>query len=163
MKQKRRIRLLLAAADPAYLYRLVGKITAGKDMMVEASAHTGRGAVKKLAMAQPDMVLLEFGMCGTSQIRMMKQACPTAHLILLTNGKESRLGLAAAVAEGVDGVLRKNAPCQKVLASIRKVYKGGKCLPRGLGNPEAMKRPRQKVARTAAGSVRSASLRRPAT
>ena len=126
---KRGIKILLAAGDPGYLYRLVGKITSGKDTMVEASAHTWRGAVEKFLVSRPDVALLELHMAGVPQVNVMKKAQPNARLILLIGTEDVGLDIRKSVGSPVEGVVRKNAPRSRVLQCIRTVYKGGTCLP----------------------------------
>jgi DNA-binding NarL/FixJ family response regulator len=126
---KRRIRTLVAAGDPGYLYKLVGKVTSGKDMMVKASAHTWREAVEKLLASRPDVALLELHMAGVPQVKVMKKAQPNARLILLVGTEDAGLDIPKSLGSPVEGVVRKNAPRKRLLQCIRTVYKGGTCLP----------------------------------
>lgn len=145
MPGKKKIRILLAAEDPAFLYKLTGKITSGKDMMIAAAAHSWRGAVKKSAQAEPDVLVLEFNMPGLPQVKAILRADPKARFVLLARGGKAGPDLRKAVEAGAQCVLPRSVPRRKLLQCIRGVHRGEFCLPlwaRSISRQRALPRPR---------------------
>lgn len=130
MAGSRSIRLLVAAKDPAFLFELVGKITSGRDMIIEASAHSWLGVVRAIRTARPDVSVLALELSGARLIKAIRRADPAARLILLVGPEDAGPRLQEMVDAGVAGVVGKDVPRRELLETIRTVFRGGSRLPR---------------------------------
>jgi DNA-binding NarL/FixJ family response regulator len=96
------------------------------DIAVVGEAANGLEAVERAGQLKPDVVLLDFLMPGMSGIEIIKGICevqPDQRIIVLTAYfKDDEI--LQAVKEGAAAYVRKDAPPENLIQSIRKVYAG---------------------------------------
>lgn len=93
---------------------------------VVASATTARAALDDAARVQPDVVLLDLRLPGSSPpevVRALRGACPAVRVVLFTAHADHSL-LQATLTEGVEGCLLKDAGTGDLAASLRAVVAG---------------------------------------
>lgn len=84
-------------------------------------------AAKKIARSEPDVVLVDVELPGTSgidAIPKLKKLIPDAHYIILTVYEQEIL-VFRALGNGAAGYLTKDTPPEKLIASINEVMSGG--------------------------------------
>lgn len=84
-------------------------------------------AAKKIARCEPDVVLVDVELPGTSgidAIPKLKKLIPDAHYIILTVYEQEIL-VFRALGNGAAGYLTKDTPPEKLIASINEVMSGG--------------------------------------
>lgn len=120
------IRILLVDDHKTMLWGLERLIQAeGDAFQLVGSASDGIEAKALCAEFQPDIVLLDLDLKGSSSIdflpALVENGC-TKVVILSANRDQATL--AAAVKAGARGVVSKEAPTDDVLAAVRKVHGG---------------------------------------
>jgi len=135
MSQENSIRVLIADDHPVVRKGLTLMIQYEPGMEVVGEAGNGREAVDCFRLHQPDVTLMDLRMPemdGIEAITAIRTEFPFARIILLTtyDGEEDiYLGLRA----GAKAYLLKDAPCEELLATIRLVRAGQKCITQGVG------------------------------
>lgn len=84
-------------------------------------------AAKRIARCEPDVVLVDVELPGTSgidAIPKLKKLIPDAHYIILTVYEQEIL-VFRALGNGAAGYLTKDTPPEKIIASINEVMSGG--------------------------------------
>jgi DNA-binding NarL/FixJ family response regulator len=84
-------------------------------------------AVKTIADAGPDVILLDIELPGTNGIQAipkLKRLLPHAYILILTVYESEKM-IFEALANGASGYLTKNTPAAKIIDSIREVKDGG--------------------------------------
>ncbi|SDC92209.1 response regulator transcription factor [Pedobacter soli] len=84
-------------------------------------------AKKQLEADQPDVILLDIQMPGTSGLQALpfiKKALPNAHIIILTVFDSPEL-VFEALTMGAGGYLTKNSSAAKIIDAVREVSTGG--------------------------------------
>lgn len=124
------ISILVADDHPVVRDGLVAMLDTQPDFTVVAQAADGREAVAAALAYQPDVVLLDLempGLDGVEALRQMRQARPTARVIVFTafDSDERILG---ALQAGAQGYLLKGAPRQELFNAVRVVHAGGSLL-----------------------------------
>lgn len=103
--------------DSSGYRRLVRELLSDEpDLELVGEAADARAAVRGVADAQPDVVLLDVRLDGDGELPVagLRAAAPGARLVLLT-------GYAGAVDQAVEARVDKDAPFAEVLAAIRRV------------------------------------------
>jgi two-component system NarL family response regulator len=125
--------ITLLCVDDHRLMRegIVRIIELEKGLKVVAEAATGEEAVAQFLAAKPDVVLMDLllrGMNGLQAIRAIRQADPTAKIIVLTmyEGDED---IYHALQAGAMGYLLKDSVSQDLLRVIREVSQGKRSIP----------------------------------
>lgn len=93
---------------------------------VVATATTADAAVVEAGRVQPDVVLLDLRLPGSSPpqvVRALRAACPSTRIVLFTAHPDHAL-LPTTLAEGVDGCLLKDAGMGDLATSLRLVMAG---------------------------------------
>jgi two-component system nitrate/nitrite response regulator NarL len=121
-----RIRLLLI--DDHTLFRRGLKALLDQDDRFEVSAEAGDvgEALRQLAKDEPDVILLDNhlpGVRGVDAIPALKEAAPSARILMLTVSEDAQ-DLAAALQAGADGYLLKTVESDQLCEAIVKVLDG---------------------------------------
>ena len=96
------------------------------DIELVGQASDGTEAVEKAAESLPDVVLMDIRMPRSSGIeacRAMKEAAPSAKIVILTISDEEE-DLFEAIRAGASGYLLKDIPLDEVADTVRAVYGG---------------------------------------
>jgi DNA-binding NarL/FixJ family response regulator len=96
------------------------------DIELVGQASDGAEAVEKAAESLPDVVLMDIRMPRSSGIeacRAMKEAAPSAKIIILTISDEEE-DLFEAIRAGASGYLLKDIPLDEVAEAVRSVHGG---------------------------------------
>jgi DNA-binding NarL/FixJ family response regulator len=97
-----------------------------KDIDLVGQASDGTEAVEKAAESLPDVVLMDIRMPRSSGIeacRAMKEAAPSAKIVILTISDEEE-DLFEAIRAGASGYLLKDIPLDEVADTVRAVHGG---------------------------------------
>jgi DNA-binding NarL/FixJ family response regulator len=97
-----------------------------QDIELVGQASDGTEAVEKAAESLPDVVLMDIRMPRSSGIeacRAMKEAAPSAKIIILTISDEEE-DLFEAIRAGASGYLLKDIPLDEVADAVRAVHGG---------------------------------------
>ena len=96
------------------------------DIELVGQASDGAEAVEKAAESLPDVVLMDIRMPRSSGIeacRAMKEAAPSAKIVILTISDEEE-DLFEAIRAGASGYLLKDIPLDEVAGAVRAVHGG---------------------------------------
>ena len=96
------------------------------DIELVGQASDGTEAVEKAAESLPDVVLMDIRMPRSSGIeacRAMKEAAPSAKIVILTISDEEE-DLFEAIRAGASGYLLKDIPLDEVAGAVRAVHGG---------------------------------------
>ena len=99
------------------------------EFAVVGEAATASEALKLVLEFQPDLVLLDIGMPGTSSFevgRLIRDRCAETKVIYLTMHDEEEY-LEEALRSGASGYLLKDTPAPELRQALRDVYLGGRC------------------------------------
>lgn len=118
----------LLVVDDVPLFR-AGLASALKDAGFEIVAESGdaEGAVSAAEEHQPDLVLLDILMPGTSGLEVVEKisaVAPGARVILLT-ASESEEDLLVGIKAGARGYVTKDAPFEALVGALNAVENGG--------------------------------------
>ena len=128
------IRILIV--DDHFVVRqgLAALLVPRNGMEVVGEAATGREAVDRACLLQPDVILMDMmmpEMDGPEAIALIKQENPAARILVLTSFGESKQ-ISAAIQAGALGYLLKDSSPDDLLHAIRSVYRGNLVLPQDL-------------------------------
>lgn len=128
------IRILIA--DDHFVVRqgLAALLVPRNGMDVVGEAATGREAVDRARVLQPDVILMDMmmpEMDGPEAIVLIKQENPAARILVLTSFGESKQ-ISAAIQAGALGYLLKDSSPDDLLHAIHSVYRGNLVLPQDL-------------------------------
>jgi DNA-binding NarL/FixJ family response regulator len=96
------------------------------DIEVVAEAVNGNDAIEKVSVAQPDVILMDINIPeknGIEATSVIKKQYPGIKILILTMFDHDEYFM-AAIREGADGYLLKDAPSQHVVDAIRAVAGG---------------------------------------
>ncbi|MFT4416302.1 response regulator [Fredinandcohnia humi] len=96
------------------------------DIRVVGEAVSGEDALVKVPLCQPDVVLMDINMPqknGVEVTGILKKQFPSMKILVLTMHSHDEYFM-AAIREGADGYLLKDAPSDQVVDAIRTVAKG---------------------------------------
>ncbi len=155
------IRVLLADDHPVVREGLAALLNRRPDTTVIGEVANGQEAVDFFRRAQPDVTLMDLRMPimgGVEAIHAIRAEFPAARIIVLTtyDGDED---IYRALQAGAQGYLLKDAPREELLAAVRAVHDGQKCIPAALAaklaervfSPELTAREREVLALIVAG------------
>jgi DNA-binding NarL/FixJ family response regulator len=125
------IRVLVADDHLVVRFGLTSIIDQQDDMKVVGQASTGREVIELYRTHRPDVTLMDLrmpGMNGDEAISAICKEDPQARVIVLTihRGDEA---VHRAISAGARGYLLKDVPFQDLLAAIRAVHEGRRCIP----------------------------------
>jgi DNA-binding NarL/FixJ family response regulator len=96
------------------------------DIRVVGEAVSGDDALKKVPMCEPDVILMDINMPeknGVEVTGILKKKYPSIKVLVLTMHNHDEYFM-AAIREGADGYLLKDAPSEQVVEAIRTVARG---------------------------------------
>ena len=120
------IRVLIADDHALFRRGLEMVLDEEPDIELVGQASDGAEAVARAGEALPDVVLMDIRMPKTSGIeaaRAMKEAAPSAKIVMLTISDEEE-DLFEAIRSGASGYLLKDIPLDEVAGAVRAVYGG---------------------------------------
>lgn len=101
-------------------------ISTQKDMEVAGTAADGEEAVKRVALLQPDVILLDIQMPrknGVEAIIDIRKTNPEARILVLTSFSEEET-VFGAIKAGALGYLLKDCSAHELIQAIRNVHEG---------------------------------------
>jgi len=122
-----RLRILLADDHAIVRQGLKLLIDGQPDMMVVGEAADGDAVVAQAQTLQPDVVVMDISMPGTSGLtatRTLKERRPALVVLVLTRHDEDRY-LQELLRAGASGYVLKQSPPPQLLQAIRVVASGG--------------------------------------
>lgn len=128
------LKVLLVDDHPVVLEALESRLAKASHIRVIGRAQSGEEALQKVALQQPDLVLMDLrmpGMGGLETIRRLKASWPSVSVIVLTVS-ESHENLLDAVLAGAAGYMTKDSSPALLLDAIRAVGEGASILPADL-------------------------------
>jgi DNA-binding NarL/FixJ family response regulator len=120
------IRVLIADDHALFRRGLEMVLVEEPDIELVGQASDGAEAVARAGEVLPDVVLMDIRMPKTSGIeaaRAMKEAAPSARIVMLTISDEEE-DLFEAIRSGASGYLLKDIPLDEVADAVRSVYGG---------------------------------------
>ncbi len=96
------------------------------DIEVIGEAVSGDDALNKVPLLEPDLILMDINMPNRSGVEVtgiLKKKYPTIKILILTMHNHDEFFM-AAIREGADGYLLKDAPSEQVIEAIRTVARG---------------------------------------
>ncbi|HEY3359504.1 MAG TPA: response regulator transcription factor [Polyangia bacterium] len=121
------IRLLIVEDQPQILRHQLKLLQAFPDLVLCGSARDGDEALRVLAGAAPDVVLLDLGLPGLSGIeitREIRARRPRTEILIFTVFDDEAKVL-EAIRAGASGYLLKGTPADRIVEAIREVWAGG--------------------------------------
>ena len=126
-----RIRVLVADDHLVLRLGLVTLIGDEPDMEVVAEAANGQEVIDLFKSHRPDVVLMDLRMPGHTGEEVIAAVCSEdaeARIIVLTIHKGDE-AVYQALRAGAKGYLIKDVPTEEILAAIRMVHQGQRCIP----------------------------------
>lgn len=120
------IKLLLVDDHAVLRDGLKTIIESEEDILIVGEAVSGKEALKHVAELSPDIILMDINMPdmnGVEVTRILKQEYPHIKVLMLTMHSHEEYFM-AAIKEGADGYLLKDAPSNQVVDAVRAVYQG---------------------------------------
>jgi DNA-binding NarL/FixJ family response regulator len=121
-----RIRILVVDDHPVVRRGMRHLLGTCSDMEVVGEAPDGSTALRSAAALEPDVVLLDIRMPGSSGFEIvpqLRQISPSTRVIILTTYDDDEY-LAKAIGGGAYGYILKSASDETVAEAIRSVYRG---------------------------------------
>ena len=125
------IRILIADDHPVVRAGLRQILTAAPDLTVVGEAADGPAVIAQTTALRPDVVLLDVTMPGAAFLTLLgnlKRNYPQVALLVLSVHPEDQYAVRAFRA-GAAGYLSKERSPELLLAAIRRVAQGGRCVP----------------------------------
>ncbi len=120
------IRILIVDDHPVVRAGLRAVIESQEDFFVIGEASTGEAAVRRTAIDEPDLVLMDLqmpGMGGAAAISELRKLTPAPHVVVLTT-YDTDADILSALDAGAVGYLLKDAPPDVLFESIRSAHRG---------------------------------------
>ena len=131
LRQKLRIKVLVADDHSVVRTGLVSLIEDQADMTVAEEATNGREAVELWKKHRPDVTLLDLRMPeldGVSAIKAIRAVDENARIIVLTT-YDADEDIYCAIQAGAKGYLLKDVPREALMDCVRRVHRGDMCVP----------------------------------
>src|SRR5579862_4349358 len=126
VKQPPPIAVLAVDDHPLYLEGIAAVIASAGDVKLVGAASSGQMALERYRALRPDVTLMDLrlpDMSGIEAIQLIRSACPTARVIVLTSSTGDRAAHSALTAGACAYVLKDNAHAE-LLETIRAVHQG---------------------------------------
>jgi DNA-binding NarL/FixJ family response regulator len=136
------IRVLLADDHAVIRDGLKALLERVADISVVGEADNGRDAVRRSEELKPDVVVMDLTMPGLNGIdaaRLLREKCPTTHVVMLSMHSDAEHVFRAFEA-GATGFVLKESAGEEVAAAVHAVHVGRRYLSRGIEAPEATAR-----------------------
>lgn len=124
---KHPIRVAIVEDDPSLRSHLATLLNSSREFCCTGSFADGPAALKEMAAAEPEVVLLDIKMprmTGVECAGRLKDLLPRLHIIMLTAYDDSDL-IFRALENGASGYLLKHTPPAELLRAIADVHAGG--------------------------------------
>jgi len=121
-----KIRVLLVDDHPILCDGLRSLLALQDDMEVVGEAYDGRGAIEKVHLLSPDVVLMDIAMPlmdGLEATRRISKEAPKVKVIMLTQ-HDNKEYLLSSIQAGAVGCVPKKAVSSEMVSAIRTVYQG---------------------------------------
>lgn len=131
MTNAARIRILSVEDHPLLREGIAAILNTQPDMLLEASAQNGKEAIEKFRELRPDVTLMDLRLPDLNGIETMiaiRNEFPCARIIILTTSAGD-VEIQRALKAGAQAYLLKSMPPKDMLATIRQVHGGKKCVP----------------------------------
>ena len=131
MSEKARIRVFSVDDHPLLREGISALINSQADMSLVGHATTGREAIQGFRTHRPDVTLMDLRLPDISGIDAMmaiRNEFPEARIVMLTTF-EGDVEIQRSLAAGARGYILKTMPPPELLASVRQVHAGRKCIP----------------------------------
>ena len=128
-------RVLLVDDHLLFRSALRARLEQEKDMAVVADAGTGKEAIRKAHVVQPDVVLLDLvlpELSGYDLIPQILQAAPSAR-VLVVSSQTQPFSVRTAISAGASGYVPKRASDDHLVEAIRRVATGERYVDPELG------------------------------
>ena len=129
---RNKIRLLIVDDHPIVRFGLTALLSIQDGIEIAGTAEGGREAIQLLKKLPVDIVLLDLRMPGFSGIQTLEKlqtVAPNIRTIILSSF-ECDEEIYAAVKQGAQGYLHKEAPGEEIVHAIRAVRDGHQAFPR---------------------------------
>lgn len=124
------IKILVADDHPVVVDGLVAMLSTQSDFEVVGRAASGKEAIRRVELLEPDVVLLDLEMPevdGVEVIRRLRDTGMDTQVLVFT-AFDTDERIVGAVQAGAKGYLLKGAPRDKLFEAIRVVSEGGSLL-----------------------------------
>jgi DNA-binding NarL/FixJ family response regulator len=131
VSEAQQIRVLVADDHLILRLGLVTLVNGETDMRVVAEASSGTQVVELFKQHRPDITLMDLRMPGLNGVEAIAAICaeePEARVIVLTIHKGDE-AVYQALRAGARGYLLKDIATDDILAAIRSVHDGRRCIP----------------------------------
>lgn len=130
MPSSARIRILSVEDHPLLREGIAAMINTQSDMLLEASAASGKEGIEKFRALKPDVTLMDLrlpDLTGVEAMIAIHSEFPNARIIALTTSSGD-VEIQRAMKAGAHAYLLKSMPGQQILSTIRQVHTGKKCI-----------------------------------
>lgn len=120
------VRVLVVDDHRLFRRGLVALLALDKEVQVVGEAGDAGEAVHRARELQPDVVLLDLDLPGASGIQALpglREACPGAHILMLTVSEDTQ-DMQAALRAGAQGYLLKTMEGDELSLAIRRAARG---------------------------------------
>ena len=120
------LKIMFVDDHKATRHQMISLIKEQRDMTVVAEAASGEESLEKAAETKPDVIVMDIllpGISGVDASRRIIRARPASRILALSNYSDKSL-VAAVLAAGALGYVRKDRAFEDLLPAIRAVAAG---------------------------------------